>query len=215
MCPYAAVSKNNPFMLTKMVDLVMSAATQKSPVGKDMTHLIDCYCGSGLFAIGSSSSFDVCVGIEVNDKAVEEARENAALNGIENCAFVSASAEAIFKSKDPVRVKRNKNGQKHVGSYEIDDIEISNLIVGDFPRDTTVVVVDPPRKGCSEEFLEQLHEYKPQRVVYMSCDPATQARDAKFLVSYGYEIISVQPFDLFPQTRHIECLAVFELKKVN
>jgi tRNA/tmRNA/rRNA uracil-C5-methylase (TrmA/RlmC/RlmD family)/predicted GIY-YIG superfamily endonuclease len=184
--------QNNPFMLPKMVDLVVDAATIPSPSGKAMTHLIDCYCGSGLFALGSSSSFQACVGIEVNEMAVEEARENAALNGIENCAFVSASAEAIF---DPVTLEGR-----------------SDLVVGDFPRETTVVVVDPPRKGCSVEFLEQLNVYKPQRVVYMSCDPATQARDAKYLVSYGYEIVSVQPFDLFPQTRHIECLATFELK---
>ena len=184
--------QNNPFMLPKMVDLVVDAATIPSPSGKAMTHLIDCYCGSGLFAIGSSSSFEACVGIEVNEMAVEEARENAALNGIENTAFVSASAEAIF---DPATLEGR-----------------SDLVVGDFPRETTVVVVDPPRKGCSVEFLDQLNEYKPQRVVYMSCDPATQARDAKFLVSYGYEIVSVQPFDLFPQTRHIECLATFELK---
>lgn len=185
--------QNNPFMLAKMVDLVVDAATVPSPSGKAMTHLIDCYCGSGLFAIGSSSSFEACIGIEVNELAVEEARENAALNGIENCAFVSASAEAIF---DPVTLEGR-----------------SDLVVGDFTRETTVVVVDPPRKGCSVEFLEQLNEYKPQRVVYMSCDPATQARDAKYLLSYGYEIISVQPFDLFPQTRHIECLATFELKR--
>ncbi|EED89971.1 predicted protein, partial [Thalassiosira pseudonana CCMP1335] len=173
--------QNNPFMLPKMVDLVVDAATIKSSSGEAMTHLIDCYCGSGLFALGCSSSFDVCVGIEVNDKAVQEARANAELNGIKNCDFVSASAEAIFLSKDPVKGK-----------------------------ESTVVVVDPPRKGCSEEFLEQLDEYKPQRVVYMSCDPATQARDAKFLVAHGYDIVSVQPFDLFPQTRHIECLAIFE-----
>eukprot|EP00579_Thalassiosira_antarctica_P001240 CAMPEP_0201872862 /NCGR_PEP_ID=MMETSP0902-20130614/5481_1 /ASSEMBLY_ACC=CAM_ASM_000551 /TAXON_ID=420261 /ORGANISM="Thalassiosira antarctica, Strain CCMP982" /LENGTH=632 /DNA_ID=CAMNT_0048399271 /DNA_START=157 /DNA_END=2056 /DNA_ORIENTATION=- len=188
--------QNNPFMLPKMVDLVVDAATKTSPSGKTMTHLIDCYCGSGLFAIGSSRSFDVCVGIEVNKMAVEEARENAALNGIQNCDFVSASAEAIFLSKDPVRITK-----------EGDD---KDLLVGDFPRESTVVVVDPPRKGCSEEFLQQLNEYGPGRVVYMSCDPATQARDTKFLVSFGYEIVSVQPFDLFPQTRHIECLAVFE-----
>lgn len=188
--------QNNPFMLPKMVDLVVDAATKTSPSGKTMTHLIDCYCGSGLFAIGSSRSFDVCVGIEVNKMAVEEARENAALNGIQNCDFVSASAEAIFLSKDPVRITK-----------EGDD---KDLLVGDFPRESTVVVVDPPRKGCSEEFLQQLNEYGPGRVVYMSCDPATQARDTKFLVSFGYEVVSVQPFDLFPQTRHIECLAVFE-----
>ena len=189
--------QNNPFMLPFLVDLVVDAATKESSRGEKMTHLIDCYCGSGLFAIGSSSSFDVCVGIEVNEKAIEEARENAAINGIHNCDFVSASAEAIFQSKDPVKVGLDNN-----------DGEV--LLVRDFPRSSTVVVCDPPRKGCSEEFLEQLNEYKPARVVYMSCDPATQARDSKFLVSYGYKIVSVQPFDLFPQTRHIECLAVFE-----
>jgi len=189
--------QNNPFMLPKMVDLVVDAATKESAGGKKMTHLIDCYCGSGLFAIGSSRSFDVCVGIEVNEKAVEEARDNAALNGIQNCDFVSASAEAIFQSQDPVRIAKKDEDEK-------------DLLVGDFPRDSTVVVVDPPRKGCSEEFLAQLNEYRPARVVYMSCDPATQARDSKFLVSYGYEIVSIQPFDLFPQTRHIECLAIFE-----
>jgi len=199
--------QNNPFMLANMVDLVVEAATKTSPSGNTMTHLIDCYCGSGLFALGSSSSFDVCVGIEVNDMAVQEASDNAALNGIKNCDFVSASAEAIFQSKDPVRVSTMKDGD--------DNDENKDLLVADFPRESTVVVVDPPRKGCSEEFLQQLNIYQPARVVYMSCDPATQARDAKFLVSFGYEIVSVQPFDLFPQTRHIECLAVFERTAIS
>jgi tRNA/tmRNA/rRNA uracil-C5-methylase (TrmA/RlmC/RlmD family) len=189
--------QNNPFMLPTMVNLVVDAAKKESSSGNPMTHLIDCYCGSGLFCLGSASTFDVCVGIEVNDVAVAEARENAALNGIQNCAFVSASAEAIFQSQEPAKV----NGTEDDG-----------VLVGDFPRESTVVVVDPPRKGCSEEFLEQLNKYQPARVVYMSCDPATQARDAKSLVSFGYEIVSIQPFDLFPQTRHIECLAVFERK---
>ena len=195
--------QNNPFMLPKMVDSVVDAATKPSLTGNAMTHLIDCYCGSGLFALSSSPSFNVCVGIEVNDKAVAEARDNAALNGIQNCDFVSASAEAIFQSKDPIRLCTEKG--------EDGNDENQDLLVRDFPRDSTVVVVDPPRKGCSEEFLQQLDEYQPARIVYMSCDPATQARDAKFLVSQGgYEIVSIQPFDLFPQTRHIECLAVFE-----
>jgi 23S rRNA (uracil1939-C5)-methyltransferase/tRNA (uracil-5-)-methyltransferase len=189
--------QNNPYMLDLMVDLVVDAATAASPDGMAMTHLIDCYCGSGLFCIGSSSHFDVCVGIEVNEMAITEARDNALLNGIRNCDFVAASAEAIFSSDAPVGV--GVSGENEGG-----------LVVGDFPRDTTVVVLDPPRKGCSEEFLDQLNEYRPARVVYMSCDPATQARDAKSLLSFGYRIVSIQPFDLFPQTRHIECLAVFE-----
>jgi 23S rRNA (uracil1939-C5)-methyltransferase/tRNA (uracil-5-)-methyltransferase len=209
--------QNNPYMLDLMVDLVVDAATKASPTtGGAMTHLIDCYCGSGLFCIGSSSHFDVCVGIEVNEIAISEARENAASNGIRNCDFVAASAEAIFSSEVPVGVggATDDGGEEEEEEEEEEDDDDEKkrggLLVGDFPRDTTVVVVDPPRKGCSVEFLDQLNEYRPARVVYMSCDPATQARDAKLLLSFGYRISSIQPFDLFPQTRHIECLAVFE-----
>ena len=181
-------------MLPVMVDHVVVAAATTVSGNNDnnkMTHLIDCYCGSGLFSLSTAASFDVCVGIEVNEKAIEEARQNAELNGIDNCAFVAASAEAIFDSTTPVE---------------------GDVLVQDFPRDTTVVVCDPPRKGCSEEFLDQLYTFGPQRIVYMSCDVATQARDVKGIVAAGYEITSVQPFDLFPQTRHIECLIVLEKK---
>ena len=78
------------------------------------------------------------------------------------------------------------------------------------PADESVVIVDPPRKGCSEEFLEQLFAFGPARVVYVSCDPATHMRDlAKFLEAC-YKITKLQPFDLFPQTRHIENVATLE-----
>lgn len=116
----------------------------------------------------------------INDKAIAEASGNADANNITNCEFLAASAENIFD------------------------------VIPDFPRDQCVVVVDPPRKGCSEEFLEQLYQFSPSRVVYMSCDPTTQARDASGLVDQGYKITSVLPFDLFPQTRHIECLMVLD-----
>jgi 23S rRNA (uracil1939-C5)-methyltransferase/tRNA (uracil-5-)-methyltransferase len=188
--------QNNPHMLPVMVDHIVAAATRPGRKnGTEMTHLIDCYCGSGLFCLTAASSFQVLVGIEVVDKAVEEARENAALNEIRNCAFVAASAEAIFEAKEPVLLP---------------SLQREACLVSDFPRDETVVVVDPPRKGCSSEFLDQLYKFAPQRIVYMSCDPATQARDAKGIVEHGYEITSIQPFDLFPQTRHIESLIVFE-----
>jgi 23S rRNA (uracil1939-C5)-methyltransferase/tRNA (uracil-5-)-methyltransferase len=187
--------QNNPYMLPIMVDHVVDAATKPSRRdGTAMTHLIDCYCGSGLFCLTAAVSFDVCVGIEVNERAVAEASDNARLNDIKNCAFVAASAEAIFESIQPVSLP----------SLE------KSCLVNDFPRDRTVVVVDPPRKGCSEEFLSQLYEFGPQRVVYMSCDPATQARDARGIVDNGYDMTSIQPFDLFPQTRHIESLIIFE-----
>lgn len=75
-----------------------------------------------------------------------------------------------------------------------------------FPADETAVVIDPPRKGCTPEFIEQLVKFSPARVVYISCDPATQVRDLKQLTAGGYRLEDVQPFDLFPHTRHLECV---------
>lgn len=75
-----------------------------------------------------------------------------------------------------------------------------------FPAADTVVLIDPPRKGCDEAFLNQLFAYGPRAVVYVSCDPATQMRDLKAFLVAGYELTAVQPFDLFPQTRHLECV---------
>lgn len=168
--------QNNYYVVPLMVEHVVEQAIR----GGEMTHLADCYCGSGLFAISAADSFSTVVGIEINDKAVEEARQNADRNEKSNCEFIAASSENIFQS------------------------------IQHFPRDTSVVVLDPPRKGCSEEFLKQLYEFSPKRIVYMSCDPITQARDAQGITAAGYTITSVQPFDLFPQTRHIECLMIFD-----
>jgi 23S rRNA (uracil1939-C5)-methyltransferase/tRNA (uracil-5-)-methyltransferase len=75
-----------------------------------------------------------------------------------------------------------------------------------FPADRTTVVIDPPRKGATPEFLDQLAAFGPARVVYVSCDPATQVRDLKKLTASGFQLVEVQPFDLFPHTRHLECV---------
>ena len=80
-----------------------------------------------------------------------------------------------------------------------------------FPPNETAVVIDPPRRGCDESFLAQLFAFGPRAVVYVSCDPATQMRDLKGFLGAGYKLTAVQPFDLFPQTRHLEC--VITLKK--
>ncbi len=81
----------------------------------------------------------------------------------------------------------------------------------DFPAADTVVVIDPPRKGCDELFLRQLFGFRPRAVVYVSCDPATQMRDLKGFMAAGYSATAVQPFDLFPQTRHLECVITLAL----
>ena len=80
-----------------------------------------------------------------------------------------------------------------------------------FPAADTAVVIDPPRKGCDAAFLEQLFAFRPRSVVYVSCDPATQMRDLKGFLSAGYQVTAVQPFDLFPQTRHLECVITLAL----
>jgi len=192
--------QNNNYVVPLMVDAVVEAATMPvAATGKPPSNLIDCYCGSGLFAISAASRFDLCVGIELNSKAIEEATANAVSNDITNCQFMAASAEAIFTSPPEITI----------AGFEKQRVQT-------FDRQETTVIVDPPRKGCSEEFLKQLYEYSPQRIVYMSCGPATQARDAKGIVEVGgYEITSIQPFDLFPQTKHIESLVVFEKKEMK
>ncbi|MBT8038148.1 MAG: class I SAM-dependent RNA methyltransferase [Verrucomicrobiae bacterium] len=79
-----------------------------------------------------------------------------------------------------------------------------------YPAAETSVVIDPPRKGCNQEFLDQLFAFGPSKVVYVSCNPATQMRDLKEFLAAGYQLTTVQPFDLFPQTRHLECVIVLE-----
>lgn len=88
----------------------------------------------------------------------------------------------------------------------------AEAIFGDitFKGHETAVVIDPPRKGCNEEFLTQLFAFGPSKVVYVSCNPATQMRDLKEFLTAGYKLTAVQPFDLFPQTRHLECVIVLE-----
>ena len=139
--------------------------------------LVDAYCGSGLFALTAASRFEQVRGIEVSESSVRFARENAVANQIANATFTAGDAAAIFAG-----------------------LETS------FPPADTVVIIDPPRKGCDESFLRQLFAFRPRAVVYVSCDPATQMRDLRHFLVAGYSLTAAQPFDLFPQTRHLECV---------
>lgn len=139
--------------------------------------LVDAYCGSGLFALSSASAFQRVAGIEISESSIRFARENAAANHITNASFTAGDAAQIFSALDPAFV----------------------------PADT-VVIIDPPRKGSDESFLRQLFAFGPRAVVYVSCDPATQMRDLRHFLAAGYQLIAAQPFDLFPQTRHLECV---------
>jgi tRNA/tmRNA/rRNA uracil-C5-methylase (TrmA/RlmC/RlmD family) len=139
--------------------------------------LVDAYCGSGLFALSAAPAFERVAGIELSESSIRFARQNATANAITNTTFQSGDAATIFAGLDPT-----------------------------FAPADTAVIIDPPRKGCDESFLTQLFAFGPRTVVYVSCDPATQMRDLKGFLAAGYTLTDVQPFDLFPQTRHLECV---------
>ena len=145
-----------------------------------LRYLVDAYCGSGLFSLTAASRFEKVAGVEISEVAIDWSRRNADLNGISHCEFLSGEAHAIFAA-----------------------------VEDRFDPAKTAVVIDPPRKGSTPEFLDQLLAFGPRRVVYVSCNPATQMRDLKH-VGESYRLTCVQPFDLFPQTRHLECVVTLE-----
>lgn len=142
--------------------------------------IVDLFCGGGLLTLALADRCRRIVGIEGNPNAIEDARASARLGGVTNAEFV------IGRVEDKVR---NLSGA----------------------LDTATVVLDPPRDGCAPGVIEVVAtSLRPDRVVYVSCDPTSLARDAAALVAAGYRVSSVAPFDMFPHTHHIETLAVFE-----
>ncbi len=140
--------------------------------------VIDLYCGTGTIGILCARSAKKVYGIEIVDDAVKDARINAKLNGITNIDFFTADA---------------KLGAKRL---------IENRIKAD------VVIVDPPRKGCSPETLNAIVTIHPKRFIYVSCDPSTLARDCALLSEKGYTVDRIQPVDMFPHTNHVETVCL-------
>lgn len=140
--------------------------------------VVDLYCGAGTISLFLAGSARKVYGVEVVEQAVKDARRNALLNGVENAEFFTGDAGEIF----PSILEREE---------KID-----------------CVVVDPPRKGLEERVIDQIAQSGADRVVYVSCDPATLARDAARFLERGWRTWFVQPVDLFPQTTNIECVAM-------
>jgi 23S rRNA (uracil1939-C5)-methyltransferase/tRNA (uracil-5-)-methyltransferase len=122
----------------------------------------------------------------------------SAAKSFEQVAGVEISEPAVRWAQANAKISKIGNVRFVIGKAEA----IFNGLK--FPPETTSVIIDPPRKGCDASFREQLMQFQPQRIVYVSCDPATQARDLKVFIEAGYTITRIQPFDLFPHTRHIE-----------
>ncbi len=144
--------------------------------------IFDLYCGIGTIGIFASKYAKKVYGIEIVEEAVEDAKENAKLNNIKNIEFLSGDVEE-----------------------KLDILLYKNKIIPD------VIIVDPPRKGLDEKTIQNLIKIKPEKIIYISCNPATLIRDLSKLEE-NYSIKQIQPFDFFPFTSHVECVTVLHLK---
>ena len=141
----------------------------------------DLYCGIGTISLFLAKKAKQVYGVEIVPQAIEDAKQNAERNGINNAEFFVGAAEEVL----PAKYKESD------GSMRAD-----------------VIVVDPPRKGCDEALLQTVVNMEPERVVYVSCDPATLARDVKYLEEHGYRLIKAQAVDQFPMTAHVETVCL-------
>ena len=161
---------------------IYSQALQYADLNGDET-VWDLYCGIGTISLFLARKAKHVYGVEIVPQAIDDARENAARNGIENVNFYVGKAEEVLPEK-----------------YEKEGIFAD------------VIVVDPPRKGCDEACLSTMVQMQPRRIVYVSCDSATLARDVKYLGENGYRLEKARIFDNFPQGVHVETVALLSLK---
>lgn len=144
----------------------------------------DLYCGIGTISLFLAQKAKKVYGVEIVPEAIADARENARINGIENVEFFVGKAEEVL----PEQYEKNK-------------------VYAD------VIVVDPPRKGCDEVCLDTIVKMRPEKVVYVSCDSATLARDLRYLADRGYEVRKVRCCDMFGQSGHVECVCLLTRNK--
>ncbi|HOF71063.1 MAG TPA: class I SAM-dependent RNA methyltransferase [Verrucomicrobiota bacterium] len=147
-------------------------------------HLLDIYCGVGFFSVELAPLVESFVGVELDHMAIQAARRNAAARARTNGEFIAGTAEEQLPA-----------------------------ILSRFPAPATTVLLDPPRKGCQPETLQMLRRVQPAQIIYISCHPATMARDLNILCAQGaFELAQVRPLDMFPHTQHVECVGDLRCK---
>ena len=157
-------------------------AIDRAGITKEDT-VLDLYCGVGTITLAMAKYAGKVIGVEVIPQAVQDAKENAARNGIENAEFFCGDAGQAALELEQKGIKAD------------------------------VVVVDPPRKGLNADTIEALHRFAPRRIVYVSCDPATLARDVALLKERGYQVANATAADLFPRCAHVESVVCLTQKK--
>lgn len=170
----------NPVQTEKLYGLALEYAglTDKETVW-------DLYCGIGTISLFLAQKAKEVYGVEIVPQAIEDARNNAKINGIENVRFYVGKAEEVLP--------------EYYAQYEKEHGRKAHA---------DVIVVDPPRKGCEESLLQTMVDMEPERIVYVSCDSATLARDVKFLREKGYELVRGRGVDQFGHTVHVECVVL-------
>ena len=160
-------------------EVLYSKALEYADLKGDET-VFDAYCGIGTISLFLSNKARKVYGVEIVSQAIDNAKENAKLNGIKNVEFIAGESETVIPELYNKGIKAD------------------------------VIVVDPPRKGCDEKLLDVIAQMGPERVVYVSCNPATLARDLKYLTERGYGVKEIQPVDMFPQTVHVETITLIK-----
>lgn len=177
------ISANSFFQSnTLQAERLYTVATEFAELRTDDI-LWDLYCGTGTISLFAASMVEQVLGIELVEAAIADAEANARSNGIANVQFVASDLKRALTSPD---------------------------FLAEHPR-PSVMIIDPPRSGMHTEVIRQIIQLAPERIAYISCNPATQARDVE-LLSEAYELLDLQPVDMFPQTFHIECVAKLRLK---
>lgn len=155
----------------------------------------DMYCGIGTISLFLAKKAAKVYGVEIVPQAIEDAKNNAKINNIDNAEFFVGKAEEVV----PAFYKKQTGVQSDDDSTDSKEYDMTR---------PDVVVVDPPRKGCDKKLLDTIVSMTPDRIVYVSCDSATLARDLKLLVEYGYKVEKVQPVDQFGNTVHVETVCL-------
>ena len=178
----------NPGQTEKLYGLALEYADLKG----DET-VWDLYCGIGTISLFLAQKAKQVYGVEIVPQAIDDAKENAKINAIDNAEFFVGKAEEVLPEYY-AEYEREHNGET---------------------AHADVIVVDPPRKGCDETLLETIVKMQPEKVVYVSCDSATLARDLKYLCANGYEIKMCRGVDQFPQTVHVETVVLLSKGEVD
>ena len=197
----------NPVQTEKLYSLALDYA---GLTGKETVW--DLYCGIGTISLFLAQKAGKVYGVEVVPQAIEDAKNNAKLNGISNAEFFVGKAEEVLPEFYERESRRSAGSADEVGEVAAAAEKDAGKADGRSMLHPDVIVVDPPRKGCDEKCLETLLKMHPERIVYVSCDSATLARDLRELCDGGYEVKKVRAVDQFGNTVHVETIVSIQKK---